>query len=124
MDERIKKLRKTLHLTQQEFADRIGVARGNIATYETGKSNPGDAVVALICREFSVNEAWLRTGEGDMFTPVAQDDQITDFMGDLLKNEDASFKRRFVAMLSRLSESDWEVLEKMALTLAGEDERD
>lgn len=57
-----------------------------------------------------------------MFAPVTQDDQITDFMAGLLKNEDASFKRRFVAMLSRLNESDWEVLEKMALTLAGENE--
>lgn len=122
MNERIKELRKVLHLTQQEFADRISVARGNIATYETGKSNPGDAVVALICREFNVSATWLRTGKGDMFAPVTQDDQITDFMAGLLKNEDASFKRRFVAMLSRLSESDWEVLEKMALTLAGENE--
>lgn len=67
MNERIKKLRKALGLTQQEFADRIGIVRGNIATYETGKSKPGDAVVSLICREFNVNEEWIRTGNGEMF---------------------------------------------------------
>lgn len=67
MNERMKKLRKALGLTQQEFADKIGIVRGNIATYETGKSKPGDAVVSLICREFNVNEEWLRTGNGEMF---------------------------------------------------------
>lgn len=118
MEERLKALRKALRLTQQDFADAIRVSRNNIATYETGKSRPGDAVIALIVREFNVNEAWLRTGEGEMFTPLSRDDQITDFMADILKNEDDSFKRRFVAMLSQLSESEWEVLEKMALKAA------
>ena len=69
MGENIRKLRKTLGLTQQEFADRLSVSRNNIATYETGKSNPGDAVLTLICREFNVNETWLRTGTGEMFNP-------------------------------------------------------
>lgn len=67
MKDRLKNLRKTLGLTQQEFADRIGVNRGNIATYETRNGNPGTSVIALICREFNVNEDWLRTGEGEMF---------------------------------------------------------
>lgn len=118
MNERIKKLRKALGLTQQEFADRIGIKRNSFANYETGRNIPLDAIIVSVCREFNVNEAWLRTGEGEMFTPVSRDDQITDFVADILKNEDDSFKRRFVAMLSRLSESDWEVLEKMALDLA------
>lgn len=73
MNMRIKKLRKALGLTQQEFADKIGIVRGNIATYETGKSKPGDAVVSLICREFSVNEEWLRTGNGEMFKAAPSD---------------------------------------------------
>ena len=67
MKERIKKLRKEKHLTQQEFADKIGISRNNVATYEVGKSNPGEAVISLICREFHINEAWLRTGEGKMY---------------------------------------------------------
>ena len=67
MKDRIKKLRKELGLTQQEFADRIGISRGNIATYETRTGSPGSSVITLICREFNVNEKWLRTGEGEMF---------------------------------------------------------
>lgn len=73
MHERIRMLRKVLDLTQQEFAARIGVKRNTIANYETGRNEPIDSVVSLICREFSVNESWLRTGEGEIFTPKAED---------------------------------------------------
>lgn len=71
MNERIKKLRKALDLTQQEFANRIGSKRTTIAKYETDTNIPSSAVISLICREFGVNETWLRTGEGEMFLPKA-----------------------------------------------------
>ena len=69
MKNRIKNLRKSLGLTQQEFANRLGISRGNIATYETRDGNPGSSVINLMCREFNVSETWLRTGEGEMFAP-------------------------------------------------------
>ena len=75
MDERLKELRKELRLTQQAFADRLGVKRNTVATYETGKSNPSDAAV-LICREFHVNEEWLRTGNGEMFVKETPDEEF------------------------------------------------
>lgn len=113
MKERLKKLRKTLDLTQQEFADRIGSARDNIAGYETGRRNPSVAVISLICTKFNVNEEWLRTGNGEMFIELTRDEQIEHFVGDALKSEDDSFKKKFIAMLAALDESDWEVLQKM-----------
>ena len=67
MNERIKKLRKVLDLTQQEFGERLGIKRNTIATYESGRNEPIDAVVSLICKEFNVNEEWLRDGTGEMF---------------------------------------------------------
>lgn len=73
MKDRIKNLRKALGLTQQEFADRIGISRGNIATYETREGSPGSSVINLICREFNVSETWLRTGMGDMWAPKEND---------------------------------------------------
>lgn len=69
MSERIKRIRKMLDLTQQEFADRIGIKRNTIANYESGRNEPVDSVISLICREYGVNEIWLRTGDGEMFTP-------------------------------------------------------
>ena len=117
LNERIKKVRKALDLTQQEFGKKIGMKQNTIALIEGGR-NTSDQTIFAICREFNVNETWLRTGEGDMFVPLSRDDQITDFVADVLKDEDDSFKRRFVAALSKLTESEWEVLEKIALDLA------
>lgn len=69
MKDRIKKIRKEANLTQQEFADRLGVKRGTIANYELGRNTPIDAVISLICREFKINEEWLRTGKGTKEQP-------------------------------------------------------
>ncbi len=74
MHERIRKLRKILDLTQEKFAERIGIKRNTIASYETGRNVPVDSVIALICREFHVNEEWLRNGIGDMFDPEPEDE--------------------------------------------------
>lgn len=71
--ERLKKIRNNQHLTQQEFADRLGIKRNTVATYETGKSNPSDSAIVLICREFNIREEWLRTGEGEMYRPKPSD---------------------------------------------------
>lgn len=113
MKERLRKLRKTLDLTQQEFADKLKVPRNTIGGYEVGKSNPSDAAVNNICNIFNVNEEWLRTGSGEMFIELTRDEQIERFVGDALKSEDDSFKKKFISMLAALDESDWEVLQKM-----------
>ena len=113
MYKRIKELRKALHFTQQEFADRIGIKRNTIANYETGRNDPIDAVISLICKEFNVNERWLRTGEGEMFLQMTRDEEIAAFIGGALAKETDSFKKRFISMVARLKESDWEVLERM-----------
>lgn len=113
MKERLKKLRKTLDLTQQEFADKLKVPRNTIGGYEVGKSNPSDAAVNNICNIFNVNENWLRNGTGEMFIELTRDEQIEHFVGDALKSEDDFFKKKFISMLAALDESDWEVLQKM-----------
>lgn len=74
MHERIRKLRRILDLTQEKFAERIGIKRNTVATYESGRNEPVDSVVALICREFHVNEEWLRNGIGEMFTQDSEDE--------------------------------------------------
>ncbi len=113
MKDRIKKIRKELDLTQQEFADRIGIKRNSFANYETGRNTPIDAIIVSICREFNVNEHWLRDGTGEMFIKQTRDEQIAAFIGDMLKDEKESFKRRLISALANLDESDWDVLEKL-----------
>lgn len=117
MNERLKKLRKTLDMTQQEFADRIGIKRNSLANYETGRNTPIDAIIVSICREFNVNEEWLREGKGEMFIKMTRDEEIATFIGKTLHSEEDSFKKRLISVLSALNESDWETLEKLALSL-------
>ena len=113
MEKRIKYLRKNLNLTQQQFAEKIGIKRNTLAQYETGRNEPIDAVLNLICREFNVNEIWLRTGEGEIFKQYAKDEEITSFFNELLKEENESFKKRMILALSKFDEYYWIALEKM-----------
>lgn len=121
MHERLKKLRKALDLTQQEFADRIGSKRNTVAKYETEANTPSAAVVSLICREFNVNEDWLRDGIGDMFLPTDRNADIAKLTKQLLNEESDSFKNRFVSMLANLTVEEWEFLERKAKELCGVD---
>ncbi|MDY2812973.1 MAG: helix-turn-helix transcriptional regulator [Dorea sp.] len=121
MKDRIKKLRKELDLTQQKFADRLGVKRNTVGQWECGINALTDQVINSICREFNVNEEWLRSGTGEMFIEIDKENQLMMWAGSVLKDESDSFKRRFVNMLMELDESDWESLEKMCLLLNKKD---
>lgn len=123
MNERLRKLRKALDLTQQKFADRIGVKQNTVAQYEIGRNIPIDSVINLICREFNVNEEWLRTGTGDMFLPVDRNADIAKLTKMLLDEESDSFKNRFISMLANLTTGEWEFLEQKAKELAGIDDK-
>ena len=106
MNERIKEIRKTLGLTQQAFADKIGVKRNTVALYELGESGISDSVIKLICREFHINETWLRTGEGEMQKELSREAEIGAFLADVFEDDD-DFRRSFVSALAKLDVNDW-----------------
>ena len=124
MNERIRKLRRQLDLTQQEFADRIGVKQNTVAQYEMGRNVPMDSVISLICKEFNVNEDWLRYRKGEMFIELDKEDQLMQWAGRVLGSETASFKKNFVKMLMSLTEEEWGFLERKAKELAGYEENE
>ena len=103
MKDRIKELRKDLGLTQQEFADRLGIKRNTVATYEIGRNAPIDTVIALICDRFNVREEWLREGRGAMYISNDQGDEIHRMVDEMLHDENAVIKRRLVSAILRLS---------------------
>lgn len=113
MNKRIRTLRRTLDLTQQDFAQRIGTTQNAVASYETGRRNPSSSVVNNICKEFHVNETWLRTGDGTMFQEVSRDEEISAFVNDVLREESDDFRRRFIAALSHLDAAGWAALEQL-----------
>lgn len=113
MNNRIKEVRNHFHLTQQEFADKIKVKRNTVATYEMGRSVPSDSAIALICKEFNVNEFWLRTGKGEPYIKKSKDEEIAEMLADIQAAGEKSFKYRLIAALRKLNEKDWDSLEKL-----------
>lgn len=117
MNERLKKLRKTLDLTQQEFADKLGIKRNTVAQYEIGRNEPIDAVILSICREFNVNEEWLRTGEGEMFEQMTEQQKLLKYTGMLLKDKDSAIVnaiQSFIITYEQLDDTSKATLEKIA----------
>ena len=67
INERIRWFRKDhLRISQAEFAQVIGMKQTSVSTFERNGASVSDQIVRSICMGFSVNEAWLRTGEGEM----------------------------------------------------------
>ena len=116
-NERIKQVRKAKGLTQEKFGEPLGLKRAAISLIESGASAVTNQVRRSICREFGVREAWLQDGTGEMFINETRDEQIDKFFHDV-SFEDAGFKRQFVAMLARLTEDEWALLERKARELA------
>lgn len=122
LNERIKSLRKKIGISQEVFAKKLGLTKNYISLVESGNRNLSEQSVRVLCREFNVNEEWLRTGTGEMFLPTNRKSDIAKLTKQLLDEEDDSFKNRFISMLANLSVEEWEFLEKRARELCGSDE--
>lgn len=118
MKDRIKELRKKLGLNQTDFGEKIGIKQTTVAGYENGSRQPIDAVINSICREFNVNEEWIRNGKGNMFQKLNRQQEIAKFTADLFRTEEESFKSRFIMALSELDEDEWKLLEGIANKIA------
>ena len=124
MQDRISLIIKTKCKNKTEFAKRLNVSQAFVSQLCSGASMPSERTISDICEKFNINKEWLLTGEGEMQTPVSRDAAIASFMGDVMKGEDADFRRRLVAVLSKLDATEWELLERMALKLAAENKKE
>lgn len=123
--QRIKQIRSSKKLTQDDFAEIIGLTKNFISLIETGNRTPSDRTISDICRVFHVNESWLRTGDGEMFKPVNRDAELAVFLGDIMKDEDDDYRRRLLSVLQRLDRiEDWELLERVATRLAEDSKKE
>ena len=117
MNERIRLLRKHLGLTADAFGEAIGIVRSAVSNIESGRRQPTNQLITSICREFNVNETWLRTGEGEMFNALSRDEQLAFYLGTILSEQGDTFKKRLIAALSALDESEWSAVEAFARKL-------
>lgn len=119
-NDRLRTLRKELGLTLEKFGEKIGVKKASISAIELGRRDLTDHMFKSICREYNVNPDWLRTGEGDMFVTLTRYENIAAFMGELMQEEEDSFKVRLIGILAELPEEKWAVLAELADRLSKE----
>lgn len=81
---RLKELRKTLKMTQKDFASVLGIAQTSYCMIETGKNPLSERYIKVLCSLYSVNESWLRTGEGEMFTSTPYSKELFEIFSYLL----------------------------------------
>ncbi len=101
--DRIKELRKELHMSQEEFANSISLHRSTVSSYECGRVEPPENVQDSICFTFKVNKNWLTNGEGDMFTAERTS-----------KEENEIFRKNLQDAIGRLTDYQVAVLAEIA----------
>ncbi len=120
--ERIKEIRKSLGLSMDKFAAPLGISRVAIGRIESGDLNPSKQTILMICREFGINEEWLRSGQGDMKAVLSREEAIADIMNKILAEEPKSFRMTLIKYVSHMSSEQLELLEKMVRELYEEQE--
>lgn len=104
MNERIKLIRKEANLSQEDFGNRLSITKASISRLESGINNPSDQTISLICKEFNVNEEWLRTGEGgddNRYIKITPYQRAYNRFGYIMENSSPS-KKAALSMLLEL----------------------
>lgn len=110
MKDRIKKVRKDNKLTQKEFAEKLGIKQNTVASYEMGRIGISDSVIISICREFGINEEWLRDGTGEMYHIV--EDKLSTYLAQIAKGDD-DFIKDIIKVYMELDTTSKEALKEL-----------
>lgn len=113
INERIAQVVQHSGLTKTAFAQRIGVSQGFVSELCSGKSNPSDRTINDICREFSVDPLWLRTGDGEMIKPMSRETQIHAYLAELMGGQRSPVEEALVSALSRIPSEHWHIIESI-----------
>lgn len=120
MKTRIAKIRSEAGLTQQKMADILHTSQGSVANWERGATEPNGSTVDTICNAFSVNRAWLLTGEGEMYKATSADEKLAAWLGEVMAAEPDDVRRRLIKALSEMPPAAWETVEQFAEKMAKE----
>ena len=111
MNNRIKQARKKLNLTQKKFGENLNLSESHISNLEKGRVNLTARNIDDICSTYNINQVWLETGEGDIFSELTKDDEFNILVGKLVAEED-SFKKKLIEEMLKLDDEDWIFIEK------------
>lgn len=107
---RIKEIRKGAGLTLEKFGAKIGITAASMSTIENGKSNPSGQTVLMICREFNVNEDWLRDGKGEPFMQLSREESIAAYVGSLTGGHITDIEESIIKFMAETTVEEWENL--------------
>lgn len=110
--DRVKAVRKALNMSQTAFGEKLGVGIGVIKNIEYANVDPKEPFLTLMCDMLNVNKNWLMNGTGEMFLERDTEDEIADFLAQLMCDDDESIRKRFVLALSKFDGDDWKTVEK------------
>lgn len=120
---RIAEVIRASGLTKTAFAERINVSQQHISRLAKD-GTPSDRTIVSICREFGVNERWLRTGEGEMLMHLSREEEIMRFAATVIRDPSSEFQRQALAVLAKLTPEQWRLMEEMARKLLQEQTAD
>ncbi|WP_283696196.1 helix-turn-helix domain-containing protein [Clostridium perfringens] len=116
MNERIKEIRQNLHLTQEQFANKLGIGRSTVAGFELGRPLK-ERTIKQICKIFKINENWLRTGEGEMYLTMTDSQQFNEVLAEWLVDSDPLTKETLM-LLASLNDEDFKIASRIIKGLA------
>jgi len=111
---RVKEIRDSLNLTMEKFGSALGVGKTAISKIEKGERSLTDQMAKAICREYSVNEEWLRNGSGEMFAARPIGDDLKARIDYFLPDESESFRLRLARLILSMDKEDMAKLEAYA----------
>lgn len=119
--DRIKSVRISENLSQEEFGKRLNLSRSIISCYEKGLREITERSIKDIVREFNIDENWIYTGEGDMYRKMTEDEEFAYMVGALLVDDEED-KRKFIRLMLDLDESYWPIVTELIEGIKKRDE--
>lgn len=119
INDRIKTLINSIGKTKTEIARTLDVTPAYLSKLiKTG--TPSDMFISNLCRNYNVDEEWLRTGEGEMFVIRSDEEEIAAFLGDVLSEEGETYKKQLILALANLSDEGWRGIKEFLDALIAE----
>lgn len=115
INDRIRQIRTSGCLTLRQFAERIGISDSAVSQIEKGRTGMSEQTIRSVCREFGVNEVWLRTGAGEMYAAKSREEEMAELVRNLMSDSPESFRSALITTLLRFDPSgpEWEILENI-----------
>ena len=122
LGDRIRQIRKLNNLSMDSFGEKVGISKVSVSRIEAGINNPSTQTIMLICREFGLNEEWLRNGKGEMHCEVSQEEEIAQIVNTLLAEKPKSFRMKLVHYISQMTDEELEYFHEFLIELTSEEE--